>query len=276
MSPLCQGRICHTRRCTLSHDRPQDISSTALDNFFLILSLLFSASPPFLACFFPPFCFYFYTPLISVPGMKGSSGRLSVYLSVHLHLSTYLSRYALYSFFFILTSTSFIFCSTFLVVVCYHPLASHSRFAPILVSVSIFLSISPRYPSSLLFYSLSLSLSFSLVNFPLYGILLKNLRRDKSLFAGKEKRERIRPLKNDSKRHLPPDTQLPCSSILPYHRPTIGKRIRSKNLLRDEFIESFIQRIISLFFIRDCTRFASSRFHSYLYEMDNIAVGFDG
>ena len=161
MSPLCQGRICHTRRCTLSHDRPQDISSTALDNFFLILSLLFSASPPFLACFFPPFCFYFYTPLISVPGMKGSSGRLSVYLSVHLHLSTYLSRYALYSFFFILTSTSFIFCSTFLVVVCYHPLASHSRFAPILVSVSIFLSISPRYPSSLLFYSLSLSLSLS-------------------------------------------------------------------------------------------------------------------
>lgn len=99
MSPLCQGRICHTRRCTLSHDRPQDISSTALDNFFLILSLLFSASPPSSLVFFPSFCFYFYTPLISVPGIKGSSGRLSVYLSVHLHLSTYLSRYALYSLF---------------------------------------------------------------------------------------------------------------------------------------------------------------------------------
>lgn len=245
MSPLCQGRICHTRRCTLSHDRPQDISSTALDNFFLILSLLFSASPPSSLVFFSPFCFYFYTPLISVPGIKGSSGRLSVYLSVHLHLSTYLSRYALYSLFFILTSTSFIICSTFLVVVCYHPLASHSRFAPILVSVSIFLSISPRYPSSLLFYSL---FSLSFVNFSLYGILLKNLRRDKSLFAGKEKRERIRPLKNDSKRHLPPDTQLPCSSILPYHRPTIGKRIRSKNLLRDELIISlfFISRLYSV------------------------------
>ena len=149
------------------------------------------------------------------------------------------------------------------------PVRSYSRFS---FYFSFYISALSFFPSILL----SLSLSFSLVNFPLYGILLKNLRRDKSLFAGKEKRERIRPLKNDSKRHLPPDTQLPCSSILPYHRPTIGKRIRSKNLLRDEFIESFIQRIISLFFIRDCTRFASSRFHSYLYEVDNIAVGFDG
>lgn len=146
MSPLCQGRICHTRRCTLSHDRPQDISSTALDNFFLILSLLFFTSP----LSSPIFCFYLYTSLIYVAKIKGLSDCVSAYLAVNqwVHL---LSIYPFISiFFFILTSASFIFCSTFLVV-WYHPPASLCYYVPILSAVSIFLSLSLCYPSSLLF-----------------------------------------------------------------------------------------------------------------------------
>lgn len=154
MSSLCQGRICHTRRCTLSHGRPQDISSTALDNFFLILSLLFSSlSFPFLVCFFV----YMPTYPNSVVKMKRkqeegrkkerkrnkrcSSSRLSVYLAVdlfvHLHLSTHLSRYVLcslflsLSFLFSLRRPSF-FAPHFSLYVTSLPLPPFPRLAPIL------------------------------------------------------------------------------------------------------------------------------------------------
>ena len=194
MSSLCQGRICHTRRCTLSHGRPQDISSTALDNFFLILSLLFSSlSFPFLVCFFV----YMPTYPNSVVKMKRkqeegrkkerkrnkrcSSSRLSVYLAVdlfvHLHLSTHLSRYVLcslflsLSFLFSLRRPSF-FAPHFSLYVTSLPLSQARSYSP--ASVSIFLSISRRPPSSF---------SFPPPSQTVPGIHLKNLRRDKSLFA---------------------------------------------------------------------------------------------
>lgn len=167
MSPLCQGRICHTRRCTLSHDHPQDISSTALDNFFLILSLLFSASPPS----FSIFCFYYYIFLIFVTKIKDLSSCLSFYLAVdlfvHLNLSSHLSRhiYFFYHFdilrflFYIFRYTLLSFC--FSLLFCFYSCFNFY--------FSFYISILSLYFFFILFYSCA---SFCMKStWKIYGVI---------------------------------------------------------------------------------------------------------